>query len=86
MPYSYRHTGKHLADIKGYGGSDDLKLAFGWKNGKTSSISDEYGKAGLFAPPLISRLRNIMDRLLEDLPDHNDPPAVTVGNVVMFER
>ena len=86
VPYSYRHTGKHLADIKGYGGSDDLKLAFGWKNGKTSTISDEYGKAGLFAPPLIARLRNIMDRLLEDLPDHNDPPTVTVGNVVMFER
>lgn len=86
IPYSYRHTGKHLADIKGYGESDDLKLAFGWKNGTTSSISDQYGKAGLFAAPLIARLRNIMDCLLEDLPDHDNPPAASVGNVVMFER
>jgi hypothetical protein len=86
IPYSYRHTGKHLADIKGYGGSDDLRLAFGWKNGKTNSISDEYGKAGLFAAPLIARLRHIMDCLLEDLPDHDNPPAVSRGNVVRFER
>lgn len=86
VPYSYRHTGKHLADIKDVGGTDELRLAFGWKNGKTDSVSDGYGKAGIYAPPLIAKLRNITDRMLEDLPDYDNPPAASVGNVVMFER
>ena len=86
VPYSYRHTGKHLADIKDVGGTDELHLAFGWKNGKTNSVADGYGKAGIYAAPLIAKLRNITDRMLEDLPDYDNPPAVSVGNVVMFER
>jgi hypothetical protein len=86
VAYSLRHSGKHLADIKDVGSSDELRLAFGWKNGKTNSVADEYGKAGIYAAPLIAKLRKITDRMVEDLPDHDNPPEVSRGNVVMFER
>ena len=64
-PYSLRHTGKHLADIKGVGESQYVKIMFGWKNKKRDD-ADKYAAAGHFAAPLIKELRAITALMLED--------------------
>ena len=85
-PYSLRHTGKHLADIKGVGESQYVKIMFGWKNKKRDD-SDTYAAAGHFAPPLIKQLQAITALMLEDLPDYdNNPDLLHQTNVVPLRR
>ena len=85
-PYSLRHTGKHLADIKGVGESQYVKIMFGWKNKKRDD-ADKYAAAGHFAAPLIKELRAITALMLEDLPDYdNNPDLLHQTNVVPLRR
>jgi len=80
IPYSCRHTGKHLADTKGIGHDDVLESMFGWSAGKRQA-KDNYGKAGIYSPTYIEQMKKITTKLLEDLPDYSSPNTPT-KNVV----
>ena len=82
--YCFRHTGKHLGDIKGVSNLPAFTRIFGWQS---SSVKDDYGRAGVFSTSMINSYREITDRLLEDLPDHESPtPARSLGKVVQLRK
>ena len=82
--YCLRHTGKHLGDIKGVSNLPAFTRIFGWQS---SSVKDDYGRAGVFSTSMINSFREITDRLLEDLPDHESPtPARSLGKVVQLRK
>ena len=84
--YSLRHTGKHLADVKGFGHSQIIRIMFGWKNQKRD-ISDRYGQVGYFAEPMINELKAYTVQMIEDLPNYdNDPDLLRQTNVVQSMR
>jgi integrase len=72
VPYSCRHTGKHLADTKGVGHLDVLETMFGWNSGQKQA-KDNYGNAGIFTKPYIEQMKQITIKMLEDLPDYHSP-------------
>ena len=69
VPYSCRHTGKFLANTKGVGHKDVMETMFGWTGNKREA-KDNYGKAGIFSKPYIEQMRQITDKILEDLPKY----------------
>ena len=82
--YSLRHTGNHLGDIKEVSNLPAFKRIFGWN---TNTVQDDYGRAGVYSNAMIKEFREITDKLLEGLPDHESPtPAVSVGKVVQLKR
>ena len=82
--YCLRHTGKHLGDIKGVSNLPAFDRIFGWQS---SSVKDDYGRAGVFSTSMINSYREITDRLLEDLPDHERPtPAASRAKVVKLRK
>jgi hypothetical protein len=70
VPYSCRHTGKFLANTKGVGHKDVMETMFGWTGSKREA-KDNYGKAGIFSKPYIEQMRQITDKILEDLPTYS---------------
>ena len=52
VPYSLRHTGKHLSDTKGVGYLYVLESMCGWNAGNKQA-KDNCGKAGIFTRPYI---------------------------------
>ena len=84
--YSTRHTGKHLGEGKQVSHLETFDRMFGWKSIGSQSKSN-YNKAGIYANSTIKDFREITDKLLEGLPDHESPtPAVSVGKVVPLKR
>lgn len=65
--YCLRHTGRHLANIKGINDQQLIKFMFGWKSSLTD-ISDDYGRAGMFSREFISRMKDVTQTLLGGLP------------------
>jgi integrase len=70
VPYSCRHTGKFLANTKGVGHMDVMETMFGW-TGNKREVKDNYGRAGIFSKPYIEQMRQITDKILEDLPTYS---------------
>jgi integrase len=70
VPYSCRHTGKFLANTKGVGHMDVMETMFGW-TGNKREVKDNYGRAGIFSKPYIEQMRQITDKILEDLPRYS---------------
>jgi integrase len=70
VPYSCRHTGKFLANTKGVGHMDVMETMFGW-TGNKREVKDNYGRAGIFSKPYIEQMRQITDKILEDLPKYS---------------
>ena len=70
VPYSCRHTGKFLANTKGVGHKDVMEAMFGWTGNKREA-KDNYGKASIFSKPYIEQMRQITDKILEDLPTYS---------------
>ena len=84
--YCLRHTGKHLGEIKGLSNLPAFERIFGWVEGRPR-IKDDYARAGIFAAPMIAAYRDITDKLIEDLPDCNEPtPAATRAKVVELHK
>ena len=84
--YCLRHTGKHLGEIKGLSNLPAFERIFGWSDGR-ARVKDDYGRAGIFAAPMIAAYREITDRLIEDLPDHERPtPAASTAKVVKLHK
>ena len=82
--YCLRHTGKHLGEIKGVANLPAFDRIFGWKS---NGVKDDYGRAGVYSNAMIQSYREITDKLLEGLEDHESPtPAVSVGKVVQLKR
>jgi integrase len=82
--YCLRHTGKHLGEVKGVSNLPAFDRIFGWQS---SSVKDDYGRAGVYSNAMIQSYREITDKLLEGLEDHESPtPAVSVGKVVQLKR
>ena len=82
--YCLRHTGKHLGEIKGVANLPAFDRIFGWKS---DGVKDDYGRAGVYSNAMIQSYREITDKLLEGLEDHESPtPAVSVGKVVQLKR
>ena len=82
--YCLRHTGKHLGEIKGVSNLPAFDRIFGWQS---SSVKDDYGRAGVFSTSMINSYREITDRLLEDLPDHERPtPVASRAKVVNLRK
>ena len=82
--YCLRHTGKHLGEIKGVSNLPAFDRIFGWQS---NGVKDDYGRAGVYSNAMIQSYREITDKLLEGLPDHESPtPAVSVGKVVPLKR
>ena len=75
VPYSCRHTGKHLAETKGIGHLDIMRTMFGWTKG-TKEAMDNYGRAGIFSKSYIEEIKRITNLMLEDLPKYDDPAPV----------
>ena len=85
-PYSFRHTGKHLGEIKEVSNLDTFKRMFGWTS-DGAKVEDDYGRAGVFSASMINNYREITQKLLEDLPDHESPtPAASRGNIVQLRK
>ena len=70
VPYSCRHTGKFLANTKGVGHMDVMETMFGW-TGNKREVKDNYGRAGIFSKPYIEQMRQITEKILEDLPTYS---------------
>ena len=75
VPYSCRHTGKHLAETKGVGHLDIMRTMFGWTKG-TKEAMDNYGRAGIFSKAYIEEIKRITNLMLEDLPKYDDPAPI----------
>ena len=82
--YCLRHTGKHLGEIKGVSNLPAFDRIFGWQS---SSVKDDYGRAGVFSTSMINSYREITHKLLEGLPDHERPtPAASTAKVVKLHK
>ena len=82
--YCLRHTGKHLGEIKGVSNLPAFDRIFGWQS---SSVKDDYGRAGVFSTSMINSYREITQKLLEGLPDHERPtPAASTAKVVKLHK
>ena len=85
-PYSLRHTGKHLGEIKGVSNLETFQRMLGWTSG-SSKVKDDYGRAGVFSASMINSYREITQKLLEDLPDHERPtPVASRAKVVKLRK
>lgn len=86
IPYSLRHTGKHLGEIKGVSNLETFQRMLGWTSGG-SKVKDDYGRAGVFSTSMINSYREITHKLLEGLPDHERPtPAASTAKVVKLHK
>ena len=86
IPYSLRHTGKYLGEIRGVADLPAFKRMCGWTD-KDSKVADDYGRAGVFSASMINSYREITDRLLEGLPDHESPaPVASRAKVVRLHK
>ena len=82
--YCLRHTGKHLGEIKGISNLPAFDRIFGWRSNKPK---DDYGKAGIFAAPMITEYRELTDRLIEDLPNHErSGPMASRENIIQMKK
>jgi len=82
--YCLRHTGKHLGEIKGVSNLPAFDRIFGWQS---SSVKDDYGRAGVYSKAMIKSYREITDKLLEGLPDHERPtPSAASAKVVKLHK
>ena len=82
--YCLRHTGKHLGEIKEVSNLPAFKRIFGWHSNATQ---DDYGRAGVYSKAMIKSYREITDKLLEDLPDHESPtPSAASAKVVKLHK
>lgn len=86
IPYSLRHTGKHLGEIKGVSSLETFQRMCGWTSGG-SKVTDDYGRAGVFSTSMINSYREITQKLLEGLPEHQRPtPAASRAKVVKLHK
>ena len=85
-PYGFRHTGKHLGEIKEVSNLETFHRMLGWTSG-SSKVKNDYGRAGVFSASMINAYREITQKLLEDLPDYDRPtPSASQGNVVQLRK
>ena len=84
IPYSMRHTGKHLGELKGISEFPTFKRMFGWAS--TSATQDDYGAAGIYSNAMMTQFRDLTEQLTAGLQDFHSPTPASKSNVVKLKR